>query len=116
MAAEREERAAARRRCVGGGTPALVDRHVLGQRDAETLPELQIGPHERGGAQIDHERIALHREPEGDWIGAEGSLGAAQRRDHRRRGHGVDPDQAGPRHHLDVVCAAAAHPDVVDGD
>ena len=43
-------------------------------------------------------------------------LGAAQRRDHRRRRHRVDADQAGARRHLDVVGAAAAHPDVVDAD
>ena len=28
----------------------------------------------------------------------------------------MDADQAGPRRQLDVVGAAAAHPDVVDGD
>jgi len=34
---------------VGGGTAVLVDRHALGQRDGETLPELEIGAHECGG-------------------------------------------------------------------
>ena len=112
--AERQDRAASRGLRVRRGTAVRVDRHALRQRDAEPLAELEIRAHERGGAQIDHQRIALHREAEGDRIGAEGCFRAAQRRHHRRGGHGVDRDQAGARHHLDVVGAAAAHPDVVD--
>jgi len=94
----------------------LVDRHAVGQRDAEALPKLEIGAHERGGAEIDHQRVAVHWKAEGDRIGAEGRFGAAQGSDHWRRGHRVDADQAGSRHHLDVVGAAPAHPDIADAD
>src|SRR6266850_434239 len=57
VAAERQERAAARRCGVGGRTAALVDRHTFRQRDTEALTELEIRSHERGGAQIDDQRI-----------------------------------------------------------
>src|SRR5882724_4953746 len=114
--AERQDRAASRGLRVRGRTAALVDRHALRQRDAETVPALEIRAHERGGAQIDHQRVAFHREAEGDRIGAEGRPGTAQRGDQGRRGHRVDPDQACPCRHLDVIGAAAAHPDVVDAD
>src|SRR5207302_4869367 len=76
--AEGQDRAASRGARVRGGAAVLVDRHAFGQRNAEALPELEIRAHEGGGAQIDHQRLALHREAKGDWIGAEGRPGAAQ--------------------------------------
>ena len=76
--AERQECAAPRGPCVRRGSALLVDRHTLRQRDAETLPELKIRTHERGRAQIDDERVALHRKAEGDRIGAEDRLGTAE--------------------------------------
>src|SRR5437762_6424454 len=57
--AEGQDRAASRGARVCGGAAVLVDRHAFGQRNAEALPELEIRAHERGGAQIDHQRLAL---------------------------------------------------------
>src|SRR5262250_449371 len=116
VGAERQERATSRGGGVRGRPAVLVDRHAGRQRDAQALTELQIRSHERGGAQIDHQRVALHREAEGDRIGAERGLGATEGGYHGRRSDSVDSDQPGTRRHLDVVRAAAAHPDVVDGN
>src|SRR5262245_49144075 len=51
VSAKRQEGAPSRRSRVGGGAAVLVDGHALRKRDAQALPELQIGAHEGRGAQ-----------------------------------------------------------------
>src|SRR6185369_3336105 len=75
--AERQDRAAPRGLGIRRGATTLVERHAFRQRNTEALAELEIGAHERGGAEVDHERIALHRKAERDRISAERRLRTA---------------------------------------